>query len=54
VLGLLFFVVFTPNPLLMRLMRKDPLRLGWDASASSYWIHRHPPGPEPETMRNQF
>lgn len=54
VLGLLFFVVFTPMGLLMRLMRKDPLRLRWDASASSYWLHRNPPGPEPDTMRNQF
>jgi len=54
VLGLLFFLVFTPMGLLMRAIRKDPLRLRWDGSAKSYWIHRSPPGPEPDTMRNQF
>lgn len=54
VLGLLFFVVFTPMGLVMRMIRKDPLRLQWDGSVKSYWIHRSPPGPEPDTMRNQF
>jgi len=54
VLGLLFFLVFTPMGLLMRVRRKDPLRLRWDGSVPSYWIPRHPPGPEPDTMRNQF
>lgn len=54
VLGLLFFLVFTPMGLLMRVIRKDPLHLRWDGSVPSYWIHRNPPGPEPDTMRNQF
>jgi hypothetical protein len=54
VLGLLYFLLFMPVGLLMRARGKDPLRLRWDSSASSYWIPRTPPGPEPETMRNQF
>lgn len=54
VLGLLFFLLFTPMGLLMKALGKDPLRLRLDPSSSSYWIHRTPPGPEPETMRNQF
>jgi hypothetical protein len=54
VLGVLFFLLFMPMGLLMKALGKDPLRLRWDSSASSYWIPRTPPGPEPGTMRNQF
>jgi len=54
VMGLLFFVVITPMALALRLLGKDPLRLRYDPVASSYWLHRKPPGPAPETMSNQF
>ena len=54
VLGLLFFLTVTPIGLLMRLARKNPLRLGFDPEAKSYWIERRPPGPAPDTMRRQF
>ena len=54
VMGLLFFLVVTPVGLLMRLSGKDPLRLKRDPQAASYWIHRQPPGPTPDSMRNQF
>ncbi|HTA42743.1 MAG TPA: SxtJ family membrane protein [Bryobacteraceae bacterium] len=54
VTGLLFFVVFAPAGLVMRLMGKDPLNLSFDKEARSYWIERHPPGPAPEEMANQF
>jgi Saxitoxin biosynthesis operon protein SxtJ len=50
----LFYLVFTPVGLLLRLLGKDPLRLRWDAAAPTYWIERQPPGPPPETMANQF
>jgi len=43
-----------PTGLIMRLFGKDPLRLRFDAEAKSYWIQREPPGPEPDSMRNQF
>ena len=52
--ALLFYVVVTPTALLFRLLRKDPLRLHSDPGAGSYWIERHPPGPPPDTMPNQF
>jgi predicted membrane metal-binding protein len=52
--GLMFFLVFTPAALLFRLLGKDLLRLKFDPGATSYWIIRQPPGPAPETMRNQF
>jgi hypothetical protein len=54
VMGLLFYLTVTPTGLLMRLFRKDPLRLRFDPEAKSYWIERQPPGPAPETMRHQF
>jgi Flp pilus assembly protein TadB len=54
VTGLVFFLVVTPIGLLFRILKKDPLRLAWNGAASSYWIDRQPPGPAPETMRNQF
>lgn len=52
--GLLFFLAVTPTAIIMRLFRKDPLRLRFDSAASSYWILRTPPGPPPESMQNQF
>ncbi len=54
VLGVLFFVVLMPIGLLMRAGGKDLLNLKWSKTESSYWILRKPPGPAPETMKNQF
>jgi hypothetical protein len=53
-LGILFFLVVTPTGLLMRLFGKDPLRLRFDPAADSYWIQRNPPGPDAESLNNQF
>jgi hypothetical protein len=33
---------------------KDVLHLQRDPGAASYWVPRQPPGPAPDTMRNQF
>ena len=54
VLGVLFYLVFLPIGLLLRGSGKDLLRLRFDSAADSYWINRVPPGPPPESMRNQF
>lgn len=54
VLGLLFFVTITPIGVFMRATGKDFLRLKLDRGARSYWIEREPPGPPPQSMRNQF
>lgn len=53
-LGILFYLVFTPIGLVMRMAGKDPLRLKADPNAKSYWIDREPPGPPPQSMTNQF
>jgi len=52
-ISLIFFVVVTPLGLLFRLFGRDALRLR-SAGAASYWIRRQPPGPSPESMRQQF
>jgi hypothetical protein len=54
IMGILFFLVVAPIGLLMRLFGKQPLALGFDPAAKSYWIERNPPGPLPGSMKNQF
>lgn len=54
VLGVLFYLVFLPIGLMMRWSGKDMLRLRFDSAADTYWIKREPPGPAPESMRDQF
>ena len=54
VMAVIYFAVVTPTGLIMRALGKDPLRLKHDPDARSYWIHRDPPGPERESMQNQF
>lgn len=53
-LCLIYALAIVPTGLIMRLMGKDPLRLSVDPEASSYWIRREPPGPDPQTMTQQF
>jgi hypothetical protein len=54
VLALMFFAVITPVAAITRLFGGKLLSLGYDKEAESYWHRRTPPGPEPETIRNQF
>jgi Saxitoxin biosynthesis operon protein SxtJ len=54
VLGLIFLTTIVPVGLMMRLVGYDPLRLKRDPQASTYWVKREPPGPAPETMKQQF
>lgn len=54
IMGLIFYVVFTPMGLLIRMLGKDLLNTKHDATAKSYWVVREPPGPSPESMRRQY
>lgn len=54
ILGIMFYGCITPIGFLMRLTGKDPLRQKFDSTAQSYWIVRSPPGPLPETFKDQF
>ena len=53
VLGLLFFVLITPVALFTRLIGRDALRIK-KQTIDSYWIKRGPPGPNPESFKDQF
>jgi Saxitoxin biosynthesis operon protein SxtJ len=53
-LAILFYGCVTPIGFLMRLSGKDPMRRGFKPAENSYWIIRKPPGPSPETFKNQF
>ena len=52
--GLMFYALFTPVAIVLRLMGKDLLRLKAEPGAKTFWIPREPPGPAPDSMRNQF
>ena len=52
--SIMFFLVFVPAGLISRLLGKDTLRLKLEPNAESYWILRDPPGPAPDSLRNQF
>lgn len=54
VIGILFYVVFTPAGIIARALGKDFLRLKRNATDKTYWISRTPPGPAPESMAKQF
>lgn len=54
VMALLFYGTVLPTGLVMRMMGRDLLRLKREPDAESYWIVRQPPGPSPETMKDQF
>lgn len=54
IMGAIFFFAVTPTALIMRLRGKDLLRLKREPGSASYWITRHPPGPPPETLKDQF
>jgi len=54
VMGAIFFVVVTPIALFRRLGRHDFLGLRFMPQSTSYWVLRQPPGPDPETLKQQF
>ena len=54
IMALLFYGTVLPTGLVMRAMGKDLLRLKRQPDAESYWIVRAPPGPAPDTMKDQF
>jgi hypothetical protein len=54
IMALLFYGTVLPTGLVMRMLGKDLLRLKREPGTDSYWIVRQPPGPAPETMKDQF
>jgi saxitoxin biosynthesis operon SxtJ-like protein len=54
VMAAIFYSTMVPIGLFLRLRGKDPLRLRREPDVPTYWLPHDPPGPPPETMRNQF
>ena len=54
ILGVVFLVMFVPAGLIIRLLRRDPIRLRFDSQASSYWLPREPRNSTPERMERMF
>jgi len=54
VLGVIFYGVFTPIGLVMRMAGRDSMKRKFKAAAPTYWIERDPPGPPAESFRDQF
>jgi hypothetical protein len=42
VLGVVFYLIFTPAGIVIRLLRKDPLGLRFDSQGTTYWVRRKP------------
>ncbi len=54
ILGIVFLLVFTPAGLIMRVLRKDPMKLRVDPQAPSYWEPRTDQDHSPERMERMF
>lgn len=53
-LGLLFFGVFTPLGLLMRLAGRDLMKRSFEPGALTYWVRRNPRTLTAESFRDPF
>jgi hypothetical protein len=54
ILGVMFFGLFAPIGVVMRLRKRDLMKRRFDRGAGSYWNPRVPPGPPGESLRNQY
>lgn len=54
VMFVIYALTIVPFGLGARVLGKDLLRIKLDSDQESYWIKRDPPGPEPESLKNQF
>lgn len=54
VLGVIFFAVFAPVGIAMRLFGRDALARRFEPARPSYWLDRDPPGPADDSFRNMF
>ena len=54
VLGLIYFTVFTPVAVVMRLAGRDAMCRRFEPAKPSYWVTREPPGPREDSFRDMF
>jgi hypothetical protein len=53
-MGLIYFAVFTPTAIVMRMVGRDALERSFDAAAPTYWKRRDPPGPADDSFTNLY
>jgi saxitoxin biosynthesis operon SxtJ-like protein len=54
VMGIIFVLGVLPTAVVMRMRRKDPLRIDPRRRGETNWVIRTPPGPSPDTMKHLF
>jgi hypothetical protein len=54
VMGLIFCFGVVPTALIMRMRRRDPLRIDVHRRGQTNWVVRDPPGPSPDSMKRLF
>ena len=54
VMGFIYFGIFTPVAVAMRLAGRDALRLRLEKTLPSYWIRRDPPGPADDSFKEPY
>lgn len=53
-MGAMFYLAVLPTGMLIRLFRKDPLRLREEPARESYWIDRADDGTDRDRLKTQF
>jgi hypothetical protein len=51
---LIFVFGVLPTALIMRMRRRDPLRIDAHRRGDTNWVVRAPPGPPPDSMKRLF
>ncbi|HEX6265565.1 MAG TPA: SxtJ family membrane protein [Burkholderiales bacterium] len=54
VLGVIFFGVFAPVGVAMRLFGRDAMARRFEPALRTYWVRREPPGPAEDSFRDMF
>ena len=56
VMGVIFFGIFTPVGIVMRLAGRDALSMRLDKTKTlpSYWVRRDPPGPADDSFKEPY
>ncbi len=54
VMFLMYAIAIVPIGLFLRALGRDLLSLRLDDTSDTYWIERSPPGPEPDSLKEQF
>jgi hypothetical protein len=54
VMGVIFFGVFTPTAMIMRVIGRDAMARSFEPAAPTYWKRRDPAGPDDDSFKNLF